>query len=106
MSEEAPSQRQMIVTLAIVVEGGLILLAWILGWLLDQPPLREFAWTLRDALLGVAATLPLLLLFGLMLRWPVGPIGRIKHFSEQVLCPLLAPCSVIDLLGISILAGL
>jgi membrane protease YdiL (CAAX protease family) len=106
MSEEEPSHRQVIVMLAVTVEGGLILLAWILGYLLDQPPLHNFSWVLRDALLGVAATLPLLLFFGLVLRWPIGPLGRIKHFSEQVLCPLLAPCSILDLLGISILAGL
>jgi len=40
-----------------------------------------------------------------MLRWPVGPLRPIKQFSENVLCPLLAPCSLVDLLGISVLAG-
>ncbi len=106
MSDEGPSQRQMVVTLAILIEGGMILVALALGWVLDQPPLHKFAWTVRDALLGLAATLPLLVLFFLMVRFPVGPLGRIKQFSEKVLCPLLAPCSVLDLLGISILAGL
>jgi membrane protease YdiL (CAAX protease family) len=106
MSDEGPGQRQLVVLLAVGVEGGLIALAWLFGWLLDQPPLKGFAWESRAALLGVAATLPLLLAFLVMLRWPVGPLRRIKHFSEQVLCPLLAPCSVLDLLGISLLAGL
>ena len=30
----------------------------------------------------------------------------IQRFSEQVIRPLLAPCSLLDLLGISVLAGL
>jgi uncharacterized protein len=102
----APAERRTIVVLAIVVEGGLILLAWLLGWLLGQPPLRTFAWGYRDALWGLAGTLPMVALFLLTLRWPLGPLRRIKQFSEQVLRPLLAPCTVLDLLGISVLAGL
>jgi membrane protease YdiL (CAAX protease family) len=92
--------------LAILVEGGLIVLAWALGWLLDQLPLRTFSWNPAGALGGLLATVPMLVLFFLLLRWPVGPLLRIKRFSEEVLRPLLAPCSVLDLLGISVLAGL
>ncbi|HZY86625.1 MAG TPA: CPBP family intramembrane glutamic endopeptidase [Gemmataceae bacterium] len=102
----APSGRRAIVVLAILVEGGLILLALLLGWLLGQPPLRTFAWDYRGALWGLAGTLPMVLLFLLTLRWPLGPLRRIKQFSEQVLRPLLAPCTVVDLLGIAVLAGL
>jgi membrane protease YdiL (CAAX protease family) len=103
---DAPSERRTVVVLAVVVEGGLIVLALVLGWLLGQPPLRTFAWDCRDALWGLAGTLPMAALFVLMLRWPVGPLRRIQHFSEEVLRPLLAPCTVLDLLGISVLAGL
>jgi membrane protease YdiL (CAAX protease family) len=103
---EASAQRQAVVLLAIVVEGGMIVLAWLLGWLLDQQPLLAFTWDWRAALYGVLAALPMLVLFLAALRWPVGPLARVKRFSEQVLYPLLAPCSVLDLLGISLLAGL
>jgi membrane protease YdiL (CAAX protease family) len=95
-----------IVLLAILVEGGLIVVAWLLGWLLGQPPLRTFAWDYAGALWGLAGTLPMALLFLLILRWPVGPLRPIRRFSEEVLRPMLAPCSVLDLLGISVLAGL
>ncbi len=101
-----PSERRAVVLLAVLVEGGLILLAWVLGWLLGQSPLRTFAWDGPGALWGLAGTVPMVLLFLLMLRWPVGPLRRIQQFSEQVLRPLLMPCTVIDLLGISVLAGL
>jgi membrane protease YdiL (CAAX protease family) len=100
------THRQTVVLLAILVEGGLIVLAWSLGWLLDQLPLRTLSWSWLDALWGLLATAPMMALFFLMLRWPVGPLLRIKRFSEDVLRPLLAPCSVLDLLGISLLAGL
>jgi membrane protease YdiL (CAAX protease family) len=102
----APSGRRTVVVLAIVVEGGLIVLAWLLGGLLGQPPLGTFAWDYRAALWGLAGTVPMVALFLLMLRWPVGPLRRIKRFSEQVLRPLLAPCTVLDLFGIAVLAGL
>lgn len=98
--------RTVIVRLAIVVEGGLLILASFLGWLLDEPPLAQLAWTWTAALQGALAVLPLLILFVVCLRWPIGPLQRIVHFSENVLCPLLASCSVVDLLGISVLAGL
>jgi uncharacterized protein len=65
-----------------------------------------FHWSATGIAEGMAATLPLAGLFCVMVRWPVGPLARIKHFSEHVLRPMLRSCTVIDLLGISILAGL
>jgi membrane protease YdiL (CAAX protease family) len=114
MSDELPEspesvaeeQRRTVVLLAILVEGGLLAGASLLGWMIDQPPLLHFAWTLQGVLWGLAATVPVVLLFFLFQRWPIGPLKRIQVFSEQVIRPLLAPCSLIDLLGISVLAGL
>jgi membrane protease YdiL (CAAX protease family) len=103
---DSTPDRQTVVRLAILVEGGLIVLAWLLGWLLGQPPWTNMRWDGRDALRGLLATLPLLVLFLVLTRWPVGPLRRIKEFSEEVIRPLLAPCTVVDLLGISVLAGL
>jgi membrane protease YdiL (CAAX protease family) len=96
-----------VVTLAVAVEGGLALLAVGLGWLLDHPPLSPVRFQL-DAwglFIGVAATIPMLALFLATLRWPVGPLRAIKSFTEKVVRPLLAPCTMVDLLGISVLAG-
>lgn len=114
MSDELPespeadldARRQTVVLLAIFIEGGLLLAASLLGWLLNHPPLRYFDWTGQAVLWGVGATVPLILMFFLFLRWPMGPLKRIQHFSEEVIRPLLAPCSLLDLLGISVLAGL
>jgi uncharacterized protein len=114
MSDELPespesvadAQRQTVVLLTILVEGGLLAAASLLAWMIDQPPLLHFAWTWQAVLWGIAATVPLVIFFFLFLRWPIGPLARIQRFSEQVIRPLLAPCSLLDLLGISVLAGL
>ena len=104
--EPPPDPRAVIVGLAIMVEGGLILAAWGLGWLFQRPPLEHFFWNLREAALGVAAVLPLLALFFVCLRAPAGPFRRINKFFDEVLEPLLASCTLLDLAGISLLAGL
>jgi membrane protease YdiL (CAAX protease family) len=100
------ARRQTVVLLAVFFEGGLLAAASVLGWMIDQPPLRFFDWTLRAVLWGVVAALPLLLLFFVTQRLPIKPLQRIKRFGEDIIRPLFAPCSVIDLLGISALAGL
>ncbi len=98
-----------VVWLAVGVEGGLIVLAWLFGWLLGFPPLELFFWkeptALVEALVGLAAVGPLLLLFFACLRWPIGPLKRIERFCKVVLRPMFAPCSLLDLAGIALLAG-
>ena len=101
-----PDPRLTIVLLAVAVEGGLIFAALLLGWVLGHPPLGTLFWDLRDAALGVAATVPMLAVFFACLRWPVGPLRRIKGLTDDVIRPLLGPCTLLDLAGISVLAGL
>ncbi len=105
MSQRHNRERTLVMTLAIAVEGGLALLAMFLGWLLSQPPLETLSFTFEAALVGIAGTIPLVLMFFAMLRWPVGPIAGIRRFSLEVLCPVLAPCTVPDLAAIALLAG-
>jgi membrane protease YdiL (CAAX protease family) len=38
-------------------------------------------------------------------RWPVGPLARIKAFAEEVIKPLFRACTLLDLAAISLLAG-
>jgi membrane protease YdiL (CAAX protease family) len=100
------NERMRILLLAVAAEGGFIGLAYVIGWFTDTPPLLHFQWSALGALEGVAATLPLVVVFFVVMRWPVGPLARIKHFSERILRPMLRSCTLIDLLGISVLAGL
>lgn len=105
-SSTEPNDRTTVVYLAVLFEGGLLALAWILGWAFGHLPLATCHWSLTDALLGIGFTLPMVGLFMAMMRWPVGPVGKMKDLTESFIRPLMAPCTVLDLFGISILAGL
>jgi membrane protease YdiL (CAAX protease family) len=94
-----------VVLIGASFEGGLAVLAWPLGWLLGQPPLADGHWTAAGAGLGVAAALPMLVLFAAVRRWPVGGLARIQQFFDEVLRPLLGDCSLAELALLSLLAG-
>jgi hypothetical protein len=98
-------QRRQLLLIGTVAEGGLAGLAWLLGWLLDQPPLESFQWGFGDAAWGAAASLPMLLAFWFLLHWPLGPFASIKDFCDEVARPLFRPCTLLDLALISLLAG-
>src|SRR5262249_10988817 len=78
-------------------EGGLAAVAVGLGTLLDEPAAATWHGSVSGLLLGSLASLPMLAGFFLAVRWPVGPLRPIKEFSDTVVRPLFAPCSVIDL---------
>jgi membrane protease YdiL (CAAX protease family) len=98
-------RRLVVVLIGAAFEGGLALVAWGLGWLLGQAPLADCHWTAAGAGLGVAAALPMLLLFAAVRRWPVGGLVRIQRFFEEVLQPLLRDCTLAELALLSLLAG-
>src|SRR5262249_49061237 len=98
--------RWQVILLSLLCEGGLGGLAWLLGCLFDQPCYEPLHWEERAIAWGAAASGPMLLAFVLCLVWPVGPLERIKRFSREFIRPLFAPCTVLDLAFISLLAGL
>lgn len=106
--EEEPKQidRRQIVYLAVFFEGGLIVLSWLLGWALDRRPLDTFHWTWEGAGIGVATTIPMMLIFFALIRWPIGPFARIKKLTDEFIRPLMSSCTTLDLFGIAVLAGL
>ena len=104
MDSESIGKR--IVWIGVAFEGGLALIALALGWLLGQPPLQKIQWIGRDAIWGLAACLPMLAAFGVCVRWPVGPLLRIKQLSEEFIREWFASCTLIELAMISLLAGI
>jgi len=104
--EPSGRKRWSLLLMTILVEGNLGVLAWLLGWLLDQPPLSGWRWDSRDAFLGLVAGLPLLLMLVVFLRWPIGPLKRIEQFSRTVVGPMFGSSSVLELLLICALAGM
>ncbi len=81
--EDDQPGREVIIIFAVFFEAGLAPLSLVLGWLLGHPPLERFAWNATDALSGVLATIPLLLVFLAILRWPVGPLAQLQAVLRQ-----------------------
>jgi membrane protease YdiL (CAAX protease family) len=100
-----PPDPSRVVVRAVLLEGGLAPLALIVGWLLGQPPLLGFSWSVRDAAIGVVAVVPLLGLLLIVLRWPIAPLARIRRFLAEEVRPLLGACNWRDLALISLAAG-
>jgi membrane protease YdiL (CAAX protease family) len=100
-------QRRQAVLLGVLFEGGLAVLACVLGWLLGRSPLGDrFSWDVLDAGWGVAATVPMFLAFLVVNYLPLPPLARIRQFFDEVLRPLFQHCSLLELALISLLAGL
>ena len=73
-AEETEPTRFAVVSMAVAIEGGLVLLAVILGWLFEHHPLTHFTLDLAGLGWGLVAAVPMLLGFLVMNRWPIGPL--------------------------------
>lgn len=102
---EGPWDRGRVVMVAVLFEGSLAPLALFLGWCLGQDPLEKVAWDVRGAVWGVLATVPMVAMFLVGLRWPVGPLLKIKRFFDEEVVPLLGGRPVSDLALIALAAG-
>lgn len=94
-----------IVLLAALFEGGLVGVAWVLGWLLSQPALASFHWNRSDVIVGIIASVPMLGMFIALLRWPVGPLVHTQRLLLEVVRPLFRRCTLVEIGIISLLAG-
>jgi membrane protease YdiL (CAAX protease family) len=47
----------------------------------------------------------MLLLFLLCLTWPVGPLARIRRITDEIIRPLFASCTLLELALLSLMAG-
>jgi uncharacterized protein len=90
---------------AAAFEGGLAVVAVALGWLLGHRPTATFHPIMRDAALGIAATLPPLGLFWLCLKCPLRPFRTIAQILDETLVPLFQDCPMMQLAIIAALAG-
>jgi uncharacterized protein len=104
--QPTPSRSRIVIRVAILFEGGLIVLAWLLGWLLGFPPLESFALSGRDAAWALLATLPVLAALWAAMRYPIGPLRELKLLMRRFVAPLFRDATAVDLALISLLAGL
>lgn len=94
-----------VLTVAVIFEGGLLVLAWGLGHLLGAPVGEQTTFTPSAFVLGVVATVPLVagLYWALRSRWSV--LVRLRGVMEDTVAPLFAGCPMWGIAIISILAG-
>src|SRR5687768_16157444 len=104
MSE--PNDRWRPLLLAVGVEGGLALVAILIGWLTGCWPLADFSWDSAALFWGIVGTLPMLSVLVAIEWWPVKPVTHLRGLFDDLLRPLLRRCSVAELAVISLLAGL
>jgi membrane protease YdiL (CAAX protease family) len=112
MEEEAPEEPEndppghaVVIIFAVFFEAGLAPFALAMGWVLRHPPLQTFVWRAGDAAWGAAAALPLIALFLAVLRWPIGPLARVKRMCEEEIVPLFNRSYWSELALISLTAG-
>ncbi|MFO0945550.1 MAG: CPBP family intramembrane glutamic endopeptidase [Planctomycetota bacterium] len=90
----------------LVFEGGLAVVALMLGWIFGVSPVATWTWSLSAIGWGVLASVPLLVFFVCFERWPIGPLQEIRDFLSEHFLPLLLPMSTLDLFLISLSAGM
>jgi membrane protease YdiL (CAAX protease family) len=91
--------------MAVIFEGGLLVLAWGLGHLLGVPVGEQTVLATSAFVLGVVATVPLLAGLYWILHTPWGVVARLRVVIEDQVAPLFAGGSVAGIAVISILAG-
>ena len=101
-----PTDRGQFLNMAGLVEGGLVLVAFVFGWWIDVNPLATVTFSWSALAWGVLAAAPMFLLFLLAHRFPIGPLLPIKRFLIELLGPPLSACRWYDLILLAALAGL
>ncbi len=92
--------------MAVVVEGGLGLLAVGLGQWLGRPPWAMIRWTWPGAWWGLAASLPLLVALFVVVRVPPRPLKELLQVVDKLVVPLFRQSRLSELALVSVLAGL
>ncbi|HEY2827032.1 MAG TPA: CPBP family intramembrane glutamic endopeptidase [Pirellulales bacterium] len=100
--DRAPS----IIRLGLLFEGGLAVAACLIGIFLKTPPWQCIVWRQADAGWGLTAALPLVVGLLIMRRIRGGPLGRLNATVDEMLVPLFARCSIVQLALISAVAGI
>ncbi len=101
-----PTDRGQFLNLAGLVEGGLVGVAFILGWFAGISPLEQLTLSIDALLWGILGAVPLFVLFLIFNRYPIGPFKKIKDFLFEEMGPSLAVCRWYDLVLLAMLAGI
>ncbi len=104
MQEPLPSMPRPLL-LAVVIEGGIGLLAVALGLLLRHPPAEAISWNLRDTFFGGVAVLPAIATVWLCIRSGWKPLQDMLRLVDEAVIPLFRTCRLWELAIIAGIAG-
>lgn len=90
----------------VLFESSLLLVAWVLAWLLGVPFLETQSWDWKGFAIGLTSTLPLISMFFWLLQSQWEPCQNIQRIMDGVIRPMFQQFSVLQLLFISIVAGI
>jgi uncharacterized protein len=102
---EKPSPSPYFPLQAALFEASLVVLALLLGWLVNQSPTATLHLNPRSIGLGILAVLPLFTLLLACQRVPWRLVREVDHVLDEMIVPLFKDCHWADLLAISLLAG-
>ena len=91
---------------SIQVEGGLAVLALVLGWLFRIPIATTIHWKTVDFWIGIIFTLPVLLACWILYRFRWKSVELIRNFLNLFYEKFVKHCSIFQIFLIALLAGL
>jgi membrane protease YdiL (CAAX protease family) len=97
--------RKLSFSAACLLELALLVLAFVWGWLFHRSALLDFHRGLKAAVIGVVAAIPPFLLFLWTLNLKLQICSQHRHLFQTVLRPLFGNWSILQLLVISLIAG-
>ena len=87
-------------------EGGMLLVAFALGFLMDVHPTAELHWSWKSFGTGVLATGPMLLILVASFLSRSNGLNQIRVFLRDLIGPMLDQCRLIDIVFLSLMAGI
>lgn len=106
MHNEPSIPQSQVALLALATEGGVGLLALVLGWVLGYPLNDAVRWETAGWGWGALAAMPLFGVMALVVWLPWTPFRHLLETIDRTIVPLFRSCTLIDLALISALAGL
>jgi len=98
-------RRRLLFAYACLLELALLILALGWGWLFRRPALADVRWSLQSVGVGIAAAIPPFAFFIWTLHSELKLCLHHRHLFESLLRPLFGNWSVLQLLVISVIAG-
>lgn len=112
LMDTPPAKHHNITLWIILFEGGLAVLALVVGWIIGFWPLETITLTATElpghwkaALWGVLATLPMLAIPIVVDRVPLRPFRRLRLSVDELIVPLFRDCTIVQLAMIALCAG-